>query len=469
MFEINNLFSKPSFPELGGVHVAVLGLARSGIAVSQLLRRHGAQVLVSEAKTNAALEAQAQDFRALGIEVETGGHTRKILESDLLVRSPGVPNSNPWLSEARQKRISVVSEIEAAAWYCRAPIAAVTGSNGKTTTTEWLGDVFHRSGRPTVVCGNVGRPFSAVVESLPPEGIAVVEVSSFQLEDTVSFAPQAAIITNFSPDHLDRYAAYDDYLAAKCRIFSKMSNQAAVIYNRGDAELGRRVAGAKARLLSFGLEADFQAGAGILDQEIVVRQKGITKKLLSQHSIALPGNHNLENALAVICAALDLGAPEEALVASLQCFKGVPHRLEKVLESAGILWINDSKATNIASGLVALQSFTRPLILLVGGRNKGSDFDAVADAVRQRVRQVIFFGEAGPVIQKAWSKAFTSASEWHRVASLEEAVKIAKDSAQAGEVVLLSPMCASFDEFQNYEDRGEQFKTWVRLYAENKS
>jgi UDP-N-acetylmuramoylalanine--D-glutamate ligase len=303
----------------------------------------------------------------------------------------------------------------------------------------------------------VGRPFTAAARDLPPEGVAVVEVSSFQLEDMHRFSPRVAVITNLSPDHLDRYASYDDYIAAKCRLFENLTPEAALVYNRGDAELSRRVQSCPGRRLSFGQDLPEEDGAGLAEEAIVIRTGKRLRRLLDKSELSLPGPHNLENALTVALAAADLRLPDDVIAQSLRSFPGVAHRLEKVAEARGVLWVNDSKATNIASGLVGLASFTRPVILLAGGRDKGSDFAAVAAEVRDRTRQVILFGEAADKMAKAWAPVFPV----ERAAWLQEAVPRAAALAQPGDVVLLSPMCASFDEFRNYEDRGDKFKQWV--------
>jgi len=452
-------FGKP--PRISNLKVTVLGLARSGMAVSRLLKERGCRVFVSDGAENAALRTAAEELSALGIPSELGGHTGRALECDFLVRSPGVPNSNPILAQARRQGMAVVSEIEAAFWFCPAQVAAITGSNGKTTTTQWLGDVIRRSGRKVAVCGNVGHPFSAAIADLDANAIAVLEVSSFQLEDIHLFSPRAAVMTNLSPDHLDRYDDYDAYIRAKCRIFEKMTPDAALIYNRADDELTRRALRASCRKLSFGRNRPPAAGAGVEGADLILHNGEQSRRLLKVGEIALPGRHNLENALAVASAAADLRIGDWPIAESLRKFAGVPHRLETVLESKGILWVNDSKATNIASGLVGLQSFQRPIILLAGGRDKGSDFASIADEVAQLVRRVILFGEAGALIEKAWTREM----DLQRVGSLHEAVNMAASLAQPQDVVLLSPMCASFDEFKNYEDRGEQFKIWVKEHA----
>ncbi|MFH1861336.1 MAG: UDP-N-acetylmuramoyl-L-alanine--D-glutamate ligase [bacterium] len=448
-------------PALAGLRITVLGLARTGEAVSRLLHQQGCCVLVSDSSLSQELEVKAAELRALGIGVEIGCHTANALDCDLIVRSPGVPAENTILQEAYQRSIMVVSEIEVAAWFCAAPIVAVTGSNGKTTTVEWIGDALRRSGLNAVVCGNVGYPFSRAIMEQEQMDVAVVEVSSFQLEDVVRFSPRIAVITNLSPDHLDRYASYSDYVSVKYRIFENLYAGSGLVYNRGDSELSKGVQSASGRKLSFGLDVPVNAGAGLTRDGMVYWDGASLQNLIEQSELALPGAHNLENALAMICTAADLGAAKAAICESLRHFPGVPHRLEEVLEANGVLWVEDSKATNIASGLVALKSFSQPIILLAGGRDKGGDFKAIANQVERSVKLAILFGEAGERIQRAWAGVVPS----RRVETLEEAVQLAKSRAQRGEVVLLSPMCASFDQFKNYEERGERFKAIVREHV----
>ncbi len=324
-------------PRISNLKVTILGLARSGVAAAKLLKAKGCRVFVSDEADNAAVRAAAADLDLLGIPSETGGHSDRTLECDFLVRSPGVPNSNLILTQARRQGIAVVSEIEVAYWFCPAPVAAITGSNGKTTTTQWLGDVIRRSGRNVAVCGNVGHPFSAALADLDANAIAVLEVSSFQLEDIHLFSPRVAVMTNFSPDHLDRYGDYDAYIKAKCRIFEKMTPDAALIYNRGDEELTRRALRASCRRLSFGRNRPPAAGAGVEGADIILHNGDQSRRLLKVSEIALPGRHNLENALAVASAAADLHVSDWHIAESLRKFVGVPHRLETVLEFKGIL------------------------------------------------------------------------------------------------------------------------------------
>lgn len=445
-------------PRLEGLRVTVLGLARSGVAVTKLLAKAGCRPFVSESARSAVLESHAAEVMAKGAEVELGGHTDRSLDCDFIVRSPGVPGDIAILEIARRRNLLVVSEIEVSDWFFGGTVVAVTGSNGKTTTVEWLGDLLRRSGYQAAVCGNVGYPFSNVAISPSDYDTAIVEISSFQLEDVVRFRPRTAVITNFSPDHLDRYDSYTSYIDAKCRIFECQGSEDVLIYNRNDAELSSRATNAPGRKVSFGTDKPKDIGVGLVEDQIVLFDGSEMRILIVCDDLSLPGRHNLENALAVVCAGWDLGVSVDSIIQSLKGFPGVPHRLEAVREVEGVLWVNDSKATNVASGLVALDSFTRPIILLAGGRDKGSDFTCIAAQVADKVKNVVLFGEAGPRIEEAWGECISL----QRVDFLVDAVKQASQSAQAGDVVLLSPMCASFDEFNNYEERGETFKATVR-------
>ncbi len=448
-------------PDLSGMRASIIGMARSGVAAAKLLKSRGCHVLVSDSKSDGELKRQASALQNLDIDIELGKHSDRLLECDFIVRSPGVPADIAILRKAQEDGILIVSEIEVASWFCRAPIIAVTGSNGKTTTVEWIGDLFGRSERKVAVCGNVGTPFSAIVDDLDEESVAVLEISSFQLENIVRFRPRVAAVTNFSPDHLDRYASYEAYIRTKCRIFENQNSDDALIFNRGDARLSSMVTGAKGKKLSFGCDESFEPGVGLWDNTLVVSNPVGCLSLMKRTELSLRGQHNLENGMVVVCVALEMKVPFKALQQSLCEFKGVPHRLEVVTESHGILWINDSKATNIASAMVALDSFERPLILLAGGRDKGSDFAGIAPQLNAKVKSVILFGEAGSAMENAWKKKV----KLKRAETLEKAVKLAAKSANEGDVILLSPMCASFDEFDNYMHRGDTFKELVKEYG----
>jgi UDP-N-acetylmuramoylalanine--D-glutamate ligase len=448
-------------PDLRDIRVSILGIARSGAAVAKLLHSSGCKVFISDTARNNNIGQYISELQSYNIEIELGGHSDKVLNCDLLIRSPGVPADVPILKKARKKNICIAAEIEVASWFCRAPIIAVTGSNGKTTTVEWIGDLFHRAGKKTAVCGNVGTSFSSVAADMKSDDIIVLEVSSFQLEDIHRFRPRVAVITNFSPDHLDRYDSYEDYIDTKCKIYMNHSSDDALIFNRMDDELVKRVMIASGRKISFGTDAAPESGSGVNQTTIRVNTKGAIHDILDVGQINLPGRHNFENALSVAAVAVEMGVSDQFIRESLGKFSGVPHRLEVVDENQGVLWVNDSKATNIASGLVALESYNRPIVLLVGGRDKGSDFRSVAEKVANRVKSVILFGEAGSTIERAWAGEVPL----QRVSSMAEAIKVSTEEVKTGDVVLLSPMCASFDEFRNYEHRGESFKALVKEYV----
>jgi len=448
-------------PDLSGMKVSVIGMARSGVSVAKLLKSNGCEVLVSDSSDGDDFIKPASELEYLGIHTELGGNTDEILDCDFIVRSPGVPSDIEILKRARDTKYLIVSEIEVASWFCEAEIVAVTGSNGKTTTVEWIGNLFNKAGRKAKVCGNVGTPFSSVVEDLSEDSVAILEVSSFQLENIVRFNPKIAAITNFSPDHLDRYNSYEDYTRTKCRIFENQSEDEVLIYNRNDNRLSNMVTRAKGKELTFGLDEPFEPGVGMRGNTIILSDPVGYLELVKREKVGLRGRHNVENAMVVVCVASVMNISYKALQQSLQEFPGVPHRLEVVLNSNDILWINDSKATNIASGLVALESFATPVILLAGGRDKGSDFACIAQEVAEKTKHVILFGEAGPKIQKAWKRKL----KVKRTSSLKNAVKEAAKLTKDGDIVLLSPMCASFDEFDNYEHRGETFKELVKEYV----
>jgi UDP-N-acetylmuramoylalanine--D-glutamate ligase len=444
-----------------GKAVSVIGAARSGVAVARLLARHGATVFVSDAGPEATLGEQLSMLRALGAQVETGGHTERILEADLVVVSPGVPSTIPILREAERREIRVVGELELASWFCPAPIIGVTGTNGKTTTTTLIGRMLHDGKRKHAVGGNIGNAFSTMLEDLDAHSIAVLEVSSFQLDHIESFRPAVAILLNITPDHLDRYDhKFEKYIAAKCRIFENQTLDDTLIYNFDDAETReqvRRFASLHVRTLPFGLERQFEEGAFLEEGKLVTILRGVRSEILPSEEITIRGIHNLYNSMAAVLAAQAFGVGVPSLRATLRNFRGVEHRLEFVRELRGVQYVNDSKATNVDSVWYALQAFREPIVLLLGGRDKGNDYTRLQELVESRVRAIVAIGEsAGTVV-----KAFGTLKPVVMASSMEDAVSRAAGLAQQGDVVLLSPACASFDWFRNYEHRGEVFKQLV--------
>lgn len=446
--------------DLSGRRTAVLGAARSGMAAAALLRRSGLDVFVSE--RGAIAPEAARQFADLGIAFESGGHSEAVSEADFLVISPGVPSDAEPVKQAAERHIPVYSEIEVASWFCRAPILAVTGSNGKTTTTSLIGDIVRRAGRHTVVAGNIGIPFSSVVEELTPESVAVLEVSSFQLDHIHRFRPHVAVLLNITPDHLDRYGAFDRYIASKLRIAMNQRESDALVYSHDDTVTREAVqalpADRRLRTLAFSSEEELDEGAFVRHETLTLRLNSQEETLMQAEQLALQGRHNLRNALAAALATRVLEIRSDVIRESLMGFEGVAHRLEFVREIDGVRYVNDSKATNVNAVWFALESFRRPVILIAGGRDKGNDYTSLLPLVRSRVKAVIGIGESGDrVVRELGAEAGRS----ERVFTMEEAVKVARALGRPGDVVLLSPACASFDMFTNFEDRGETFKRLV--------
>ncbi len=409
-----------------GKRVTVIGCARSGMAAAQLLLRLGARVFVTEGATSPAIDERFESLAADGIEGEKGGHTERALAAaDLVVLSPGVPLDAAPVRWARGRGIEIISEIELAASVCRAPIIAVTGTNGKTTTATLIGLVVRAWGRRAHILGNIGSPFSLCADQIEPEDFVCLEVSSFQLETIRGFRPRVAAILNLTPDHLDRYADIRAYFEAKKRITMNQGPEDWLVLNYGEEHL-RFLAGAtRARVAFFNKEPRERRGN--------------------------------ENQMAVRTVARCLDIPQEICEEVFAVFKGVEHRLEFVRTVKGVDFINDSKATNIASTVWALKNVLKPAVLIVGGRDKGSDFGRIAPLVRAKAKAAVVVGEAGDRISAAWRGVLPIQS----AAAFEEAVTAAFSRAQAGDCVLLSPMCKSFDMFTDYEHRGRVFKELV--------
>jgi UDP-N-acetylmuramoylalanine--D-glutamate ligase len=448
---------------LSGKHVSVIGAARSGVAVARLLAHHGARVFVSDRTPPEKLRQQTGELASIGVQYETGGHTNRVLECDLLVLSPGVPSDLALVIEARERGIPVLSELEVASWFCPAPMVAVTGTNGKTTTTALIGRMLHDAKKKHVVAGNIGMAFSGAVHDLDERSIAVLEVSSFQLDEIDTFHPHTSIILNITPDHLDRYGgSFARYIDSKCRVFANQTMDDFVVYNYDDAVTREAVearAGFHTHIVPLSVDHTIGArdAAFVENDQLVLVFRGTKSNVLPTKEISLRGKHNLYNAMAatLVAAIHDVSIP--SIRATLRNFKGVEHRLEFVREVDGVQYVNDSKATNVGSTWYALQAFDRPIVLLLGGRDKGNDYTKLIDMVRRSVKAIVAIGESAGKV----NDAFRSTASVVVAQSMEEAVRLAKDRASSGDVVLLSPACASFDWFENYEHRGQVFKQLV--------
>jgi len=448
-----------------GLRFSILGGARSGLAAARLLKSKGVDVFLSDSAPAERMREAARALEAIGVQAEFGVNSRRVLEADTIVVSPGVPSDAPLLKDARARGIGVVSELEVASWFCAAPIVAITGTNGKTTTTTLAGRMFSDARVPSAVAGNIGTAFCDVVPALGPDGVAVVEVSSFQLDDVRSFRPAVAVILNITPDHLDRYHhSFAEYIAAKERVFRNQGAGDVLIYNADD-EVTRtaveRDAPAGVELLPFSTRSLPDRGAGVRAGMLTVALRGAVHDVIRAEEISIPGEHNLANAMAATLSAAVMGVPPASIRATLRNFKGVEHRLEFVRELGGIAYVNDSKATNVDSVWYALRSFARPLVVLMGGRDKGNDYGRLLEPVREHVRAIVAIGESAAKVRAA----FAGVVHVEEAASMAEAVRAARRLARPGDTVLLSPACASFDWFDNYEHRGNVFKELVTALA----
>ncbi len=441
-----------------GSRVTVLGAARSGLAAAELLRRHGASVFLSESAPAADLAEAVQRLSAASIPAEFNGHSDRAFEADWILVSPGIPPHAAALKTARDKGIPVAGELEAASWYCRAPIVGITGSNGKSTVTALTGEILKAAGLPVVVAGNIGRAFSEDAEKAAPEGVAVIEVSSFQLETAHTFRPRVAIFLNLTQDHINWHGSFEAYGRAKAGIFQNQTAEDTLVYFAADAGVARLAASARSKRVCFDFASSGDPCGFVRSGILMLRESGAETELLPVDSLGIRGEHNVLNALASALACRALNVPLEPIRRTLRAFRGLPHRLEFVLESGGVAWINDSKGTNVDSVRYALGSVARPVVLIAGGRDKDSDFTVLRDGLKSAARAVILIGEAAGKMEKA----FTGACPTVRAGSLREAVAQARSLARPGDAVLLSPACASFDMFRNFEDRGDQYKALVR-------
>ncbi|MEW6191728.1 MAG: UDP-N-acetylmuramoyl-L-alanine--D-glutamate ligase [Bacillota bacterium] len=448
--------------KLKGKRVLVVGAGRSGIAAARFLAAKGAAVTLTDIKP----EPELAPVTAFGVETCFGAYP-EVAGYDLLVVSPGVPLTEAPVVEARTRGIEVIGELELAYRFARAPIVAVTGTNGKTTTTALTGEIFRAAGKRTLVAGNIGVPLVAAVEDYGPEDVIVAEVSSFQLETAVFFRPRVAVILNVTPDHLDRHRTLAEYAAAKARIFARQTAEDTTVLNADDPVVAAMAAASRARVLFFSRKHNLKRGVFIQQGRAVVQQNGQLVEVCDAGTIRIPGTHNLENALAATAAATALGVPVPVIGKVLQEFPGVAHRLEFVAEIGGVRYVNDSKGTNPDAAIKALEAYPQPVVLIAGGRNKGSDFSGFAAKMKQKVRALVVLGESAGEIAAAAHAA--GIEPVFKAASLEEAVYVARDAARPGDVVLLSPACASWDMFKNYEERGELFKKTVREIAGRKN
>jgi UDP-N-acetylmuramoylalanine--D-glutamate ligase len=443
---------RPPLPE--GPYL-VVGMARSGQAAARLLAGRGEEVEGVDAGTPPGVEGVS----ALGVEVSLDDDGIAHLErARCVVKSPGVPGTAPVVAGARDRGIPVIGELELAWRLLRNQFVAVTGTNGKTTVAELLGEVWRSAGRPVVVAGNVGTPLASLVGSTPADATVICEASSFQLEDSEAFAPECAVLLNVSPDHLDRHGTLDAYIEAKLRIFANQSNEDYAVFDGCEEALRGRELGGCGRRIAFCQDCDGPDCEVVRDGEAIV---AAGEPLLELGELELLGPHNAANAMAASAAALAMGLDRGDVAAGLRSFTGVPHRLERVGVVGGVTYVNDSKATNVAAARAAILSFDAPLHVILGGSSKGERFTGLAEPVAANAAGAYLVGETAAQLDEDLAPAWASGVTRHRAGELAEAVRLAARAASEGEVVLLAPACASFDAYPDYEARGEHFRSLV--------
>ena len=448
--------------DLKDKRVLVVGLGKSGVASALFLKSRGARVTVSDAKPEAELRDEILLLLDHGVAVETGGHGERTFRGqDLIVVSPGVPFDAPQLVQARQLGESVIGEIELAGQFLAGQIVAITGANGKTTTTSLAGDIIAAGNFPTLVGGNIGTPAISFVDQAGPATWTVLEISSFQLETIVDFRPKIAVILNITPDHLDRHKTFANYANAKARIFENQRDDDFTILNADDPTTAALSDRTHAQLFWFSRKKEVEKGAFLRGSLICFRDGHAEREIMPLAEIPLKGAHNLENVLAGVSIGVLAGCQPHQIRQAVSSFKAVEHRLEFVAKVAGVDYYNDSKATNVDATIKALESFPANVHLILGGKDKGSDYTVLNDLLRERVKRVYTIGAAAAKIESQ----IHGAAEVEHAETLENAVRRATETSLPGDIILLAPACASFDQFQSYEHRGRVFKETVHSLA----
>jgi len=442
--------------KLSGRNILVVGLARTGLAAANFLIGKGARVSVTDLRTKDELEDQIGRLQGQ-VRLLLGRHREAdFTAADMIVLSPGVPSRISPLARAREQGIPVWSEIELACRFLKGTLIGVTGTNGKTTTTTLIGEMLAESRRPHLVAGNIGVPLLERVEEATRETVWVVELSSFQLETTRTLRCQVAVVLNVTPDHLDRHPSFEDYWQAKRRILLNQKSSDFAVFNRDEPNSRRMAEGAEARSVFFSRQ-ERCTGVFCRDGKIRVQVDDESHQVMDRSQVRLKGEHNLENVLAAAAASYLVGVEPESIARACRTFAGVEHRLEWIRELEGVSFYNDSKATNVESASKAMEALEQPLVAIMGGTNKGSDFRVLRPLVRRKVRHLVLLGEA----KASLMEGLRGTAPVSEAGGLEEAVRRAFVEAHPGDAVLLAPACASFDMFQNYEERGRAFKDLV--------
>ena len=444
--------------QVKGKKISVIGAARSGVGAAKLVKKLGGIPFVSDFSPKEKIYDAVNQLEIEKINFEFGGHSDRVYESTLMIVSPGVPNDSQVVKTARAKGINLISEVEFAYHYCKGKIIAITGTNGKTTTTSLCGHVFNTCGYKTHVAGNIGLAFSEIALDVQEGEFVSLEVSSFQLDLIDKFKPAAAMILNITPDHLNRYDnSVEKYAQSKQRIYENQDSNDFLILNKDSHTVMDYLSVHKSKSIFFSLNEEQTNGCFYKDDKVILNLNGKEEFICSRNDIKIRGEHNLANAMSVICAAKVFNLDNEGIIKGLQTFESVEHRLELVRQIDGVKYINDSKATNVDSVWYALKSFDEPILLILGGQDKGNDYNQIKDLVLQKVKKIYAIGSSAEKVFNFFHQDVKVEIE----KSLEDAVKSSSRESRSGDVVLLSPACASFDMFNNYEHRGKVFKETV--------
>lgn len=447
--------------QIKGKKVLVIGAAVTGVPVVKELSRLGAEIVLNDFKKVDELKEVIAEVEQLPIRLVAGGHPTKLAEDcDFAVISPGVPLDIPLVQKVKALGKEVISEIELAYRLTSTSIAAITGTNGKTTTTVLLGEIMKESGRKTFVTGNIGHAMILEVKDAGTEDIFVLEVSSFQLESTAAFKPKVSAILNITPDHLNRHKTMENYIDVKCRVFANQDAEDYTILNADNPETSKLTGRPKSKVLLFSRKKEVTEGAYIENNHIVIRVGNKKEIIIDKDKIYIPGSHNLENAMAAALMAYCMGVQPSVIADTLESFKGVEHRIEFVEEIEGVIYYNDSKGTNTDASIKAIEAMKRPTVIIAGGYDKGSEYDDFIAAFGDVIKHMVLIGKTADKLEETAQKhGFTNT---HKAKDLREAVKKCQELSQPGDCVLLSPACASWDMFSNFEERGRLFKEYVR-------
>ncbi len=452
--------------DVNGKRVLVVGLGKSGVASALFLKARGARVTVSDSKSEAELHDHIPVLLDNGIAVETGGHGERTFgQQDLIVISPGVPVNAPALEPARRLSIPVIGEVELATRFLQGKLVAITGSNGKTTTTALAGDVVAAGGVKTLVGGNIGTPAISLVPESSEQTWTVLEISSFQLETIQTFHPQIAVVLNVTPDHLDRHGTFEVYWQAKRRIFENQTEDDFAVLNMDDLETAKMGQGLKSKLRWFSRKSEVDSGAFVREERIFYRDTQGDREIMPVADMQLKGAHNVENVLAAVAIGVIAGVAPEKIREAVKNFKAVEHRLEYVATINGVEFYNDSKATNVDATIKALESFPKNIHIILGGKDKGSDYTVLTPLLQTRVKRVYTIGAAAEKIESH----IRGAAQITQAGTIDVAVRKAMENASEGDVVVLAPACASFDQFTSYEHRGRVFKELVHALAKKQT